>query len=44
MGADEVIADFFDRFFSGGAADLRLGPGAEAFGHLQTHLDDALGL
>ena len=40
----EMIADFLERFFGGGAADFRLRAGAEAFGHLQTHLDDAFGL
>ena len=41
MRAGQMIADLFDRLFSRGAADLGLRSGAEAFRHLQTHLDDA---
>ena len=43
MRAGEMIADLLDRLFGRGAADLGLRAGAEAFGHLQAHLDDALG-
>ncbi len=44
MRAGEVIADFVDHLFRGGAADFGLGAGAETFGDLRTHLNDALGL
>ena len=44
MRAGEMVADFVDRLFGGGAADFRLRAGAETFGDLQAHLDDALGL
>ena len=44
MRAGEMLANFFARFFRGGAADFGLRAGAEAFGDLQAHLDDALGL
>ncbi len=43
MRAREMIADFFDHLFGGGAPDFGLRAGAEAFGHLQAHLDDAFG-
>ena len=43
MRAGQVIADLLDRLFGGGASDLGLRSGAEAFGHLQAHLDDAFG-
>src|SRR5262249_8323464 len=42
MRAGEMIADFVDHFFGGGAANLRLRTGAETLGHLRAHLDDAL--
>ena len=42
--AGQMIADFVDDFLGGGAADLRLRTGAETFGDLHAHLDDALGL
>ena len=42
--AGEVIADFVDHLLGGGAADLGLRAGAETFGDLHAHLDDALGL
>ena len=42
--AGEMIANFVDHFFGGGAADIGLRAGAETFGHLHAHLDDALGL
>ena len=41
--AGEVIADLVDHLLGGGAADVGLRAGAEAFGHLHAHLDDALG-
>ena len=44
MRAAQVIADLIDDFFSGRAPDLRLRSGAETFGDLHAHLDDALGL
>ena len=44
VGARQVIADLVDHFLGGGAADLGLRAGAEAFGDLDAHLDDALGL
>ena len=40
----EVIADLVDHFLGCGTADLGLRAGAETFGHLHAHLDDALGL
>ena len=43
MRAGEVIADLLDRLFGRGLADFGLRAGAEALGHLQAHLDDALG-
>ena len=42
--AGEMIADLVDHLFRRGAADLGLRAGAEAFGDLRAHLDDALGL
>ena len=42
--AGEMIANFVDHLFGGGATDLGLRAGAETFGHLRAHLDDALGL
>ena len=42
--AGEMIADFVDHFFGGGAADFRLRARAETFGDLHAHLDDAFGL
>ena len=39
----QMLADFLARFLGGGAADFRLRAGAETLGHLQAHLDDALG-
>ena len=42
--ARELIADFVDHFFGGRAPDFRLRAGAETFGHLHAHLDDAFGL
>ena len=39
-----MIAQFVDHFFGGGAADFGLRAGAETFGHLRAHLDDAFGL
>ena len=44
MRAGEVVANLVDHFFGGGAADIGLRAGAEPFGHLHAHLDDALGL
>ena len=43
MRAREMIADFLDHLLGRGAADFGLRAGAEALGHLQAHLDDALG-
>jgi len=43
VGAGEVIADFLERLFGGGLADLGLRARAEPLGHLQAHLNDALG-
>ena len=43
MRAGEMIAQFVDDFLGGGAADLRLGAGAETLGDLRAHLDDAFG-
>ncbi len=43
MRAGEMIADFLDRFLGGCAADFGMRTGAETFGYLQAHLDDALG-
>ena len=43
MRAGEMIADFLEHLFRGGAADLGLRAGAEPLGHLQAHLNDALG-
>ena len=43
MRAGEMIADLVDHLFGGGAADIGLRAGAEAFGHLHAHLHDALG-
>ena len=43
MRAGEVIADLLERLLRGRPADLGLGAGAEALGHLKAHLDDALG-
>ena len=42
--AGEVVADLVDHLLGGGAPDLGLRAGAEPFGHLHAHLDDALGL
>ena len=42
--AGEMVADLVDHLLGGGAPDLRLRAGAETFGHLHAHLDDALGL
>ena len=42
--AGEMIADLVDHFLGRGAADIGLRAGAEPFGHLHAHLDDALGL
>ena len=39
-----MIADLVDHLFGRGAADFGLRAGAEAFGDLRAHLDDALGL
>ena len=44
VGAGEVVADLLDGLFGGRAADFGLRAGAETLGHLQAHLDDALGL
>src|SRR5205085_7296574 len=44
VGAREMIADLIDHLLGSGAADVRLRAGAQAFGHLHAHLDDALGL
>ena len=44
MRAGEMIADLVDHLFRRGAADFGLRAGAETFGHLRAHLDDALGL
>ena len=41
--AAEVVADFLERFFGRGASDFGFRAGAEPFGDLQAHLDDALG-
>ena len=38
-----MVANFVDHLFSGGAADIGLGAGAETFGHRHAHLDDAFG-
>ena len=43
MRAGEMIADFVDRLLGRGAADFGLRAGAKALGHLQAHLNDALG-
>ena len=43
VGAGQVIANFVDHLFGGGAADLGLGAGAETFGHRHPHLNDAFG-
>ena len=43
MRAGQVIADFVDHLFGGGAPDVGLRAGAEPLGHLHAHLDDALG-
>ena len=40
----QVVADLVDHLLGGGAADLGLRAGAEAFGDVHAHLDDALGL
>src|SRR6476619_7462884 len=37
-----MIANFVDHLFGGGATNLGLRTGAETFGHLRAHLDDAL--
>ena len=42
--AGQMIANFVDHFLRCGAADVGLRTGAEPFGHLHAHLDDALGL
>ncbi len=42
--AREMIADLVDHFLGGGAPDFGLRAGAETFGDLHAHLDDALGL
>ena len=39
-----MIADRVQHLVGGGAADIGMGAGAEAFGHLHPHLDDPLGL
>ena len=39
----QVIADFVDHFIGRGAPHIRLRSGAEAFGRLHAHLDDAFG-
>ena len=44
MRAGEMIADLVDHLFGGRAADFGLRAGAETFGHLHAHLNDALGL
>ena len=41
--AVQVIGDLVDRFFGGGAADLRLGAGTETFGDRDAHLDEPFG-
>ena len=41
--AGEMVADFLERLFGRGASDFGFRAGAEAFGDLQAHLDDALG-
>jgi hypothetical protein len=43
MRAAQVIADLVDHLFRRRAPDLRLRAGAETFGDLHAHLDDALG-
>ena len=43
MRALQMLANLLAGFLSGGAADFRLGAGAEAFRHLQAHLNHALG-
>ena len=42
--ACKMIADLVDHLFGGRAPDFGLRAGAEAFGDLHAHLDDALGL
>ncbi len=42
--AGQVIADLVDHLFGGGAADFRLGAGAEALGHRHAHLHHAVRL
>ena len=42
--AVQMIADLVDHLLGGGAADIGLRAGAEPFGDLHAHLDDALGL
>ncbi len=44
VGALQMVADLVDHLLRGGAPDLRLGAGAETFGHRHAHLDDTLGL
>ena len=38
-----MIAYLVQHFVGGGAANIWMGAGAEAFGHLHAHLNDALG-
>lgn len=42
VGAVQVIDDLVDAFFSGSAADFRLGTGAETFGDVDAELDDPI--
>ena len=42
--AGQVVADLVDHLLGRGAADFGLRAGAESFGDLHAHLDDALGL
>ncbi len=42
--AQQMIANLVDHLFGGGAADIGLRAGAQPFGHLHAHLDDAFGL
>ena len=44
VGAGQVVADLVDHLLGRRAPDLGLRAGAETFGYLHPHLDDALGL